>query len=582
VAADTLASQRLKLLNVTILLGICFLLLFWNLGVVPFFLRGEPREGLVVSEMYATGNWILPAVNGDYIPFKPPLFHWFGVITGYSFGGIDEFTLRLPSAIFAALGVLMTYFTARRLWGERAGMVAGIVLATTTEWWQAGTNTQVDMTLAFFIAAACLYFYFLYKQRDFGLAQSLGLPILMGLATLAKGPIGFLIPSLTIFVFLWLRHDFSFVKKLHPLASAAVFLLTAGSWYGLALWQGGPAFFVRQIIDENFRTAAGTYGRHQPIYYYFPVLFLNTLPWSIFFPAIALFIYHRRSRLADDQLLFPLIWFGCVFIFFTISLGKRGVYLLPLYPAIALIFGAWWNKLEEGQVQSSWLARAITALLAFACLLSFVIISLYFAANYGLANHLLVDPVTRFKNLSHSLRLLIPPSTLVVACFALYAAALFYLISALLKKDWHAAFPSVSSVAIAFTLLMRFVILPPVAYERTMKPFMARVTEKVDAHAPIFFYHGFDYGAVFYARRHIPSFTKKYADMKPPFFLLMWEEEWKRIDERPSLKILDISEGRGPAGRHRLVLVERQPVATSSPELLPTDAKNSLPDKHAG
>ncbi|HEY3153948.1 MAG TPA: glycosyltransferase family 39 protein [Candidatus Binatia bacterium] len=579
--ADTASSQRLKLLNVTILLGICFLLLFWNLGVVPFFLRGESREGLVVSEMYATGNWILPAVNGDYIPFKPPLFHWFGVITGYPFGGIDEFTLRLPSAIFAALGVLMTYFTAGRLWGERAGMVAGTVLATTTEWWQAGTNTQVDMTLAFFIAAACLYFYFLYKQRDFGVAKSLGLPILMGLATLAKGPIGFLIPSLTIFVFLWLRHDLPFVKKLHPFASAAVFLLVAGSWYGLALWQGGPAFFFRQIIDENFRTAAGTYGRHQPIYYYFPVLLLNTLPWSVFFPAIALFIYHRRSQLADDQLLFPLIWFGCVFIFFTISLGKRGVYLLPLYPAVALIFGAWWNKLEEGQVQGSGLTCTITALLAFGCLLSFVIISLYFAANYGLASYRLVDPLTRSKNLSHSLRLLIPPSTLVAACFALYAAALFYLIWALLRKDWRAAFASVSSVAIAFTLLMRFVILPPVAYERTMKPFMARVAEKVHAHAPIFFYHGFDYGAVFYARRHIPLFTKKYADMKPPFFLLMWEEEWKRIEERPSLKMLDISEGRGLAGRHRLVLVERQPVATSSPELLPTDTKNYLPDKDA-
>jgi 4-amino-4-deoxy-L-arabinose transferase-like glycosyltransferase len=576
---DPLASQRLKLLNVTALLGICFLLLFSNLGVVPFFLRGEPREGLVVSEMYATGNWILPAVNGDYIPFKPPLFHWFGVITGYPFGGIDEFTLRLPSAIFAALGVLMTYFAARRLWGERAGMVAGIVLATTTEWWQAGTNTQVDMTLAFFIAAACLYFYFLYKQRDFGVAKSLGLPILMGLATLAKGPIGFLIPSLAIFVFLWLRHDFPFVKKLHPFASAAVFLLVAGSWYGLALRQGGPAFFLRQIIDENFRTAAGTYGRHQPIYYYFPVLLLNTLPWSIFFPAIALFIYHRRSRLADDQLLFPLIWFGCVFIFFTLSLGKRGVYLLPLYPAVALIFGAWWNKLEEGQVQSSGLTRAITALLAFGCLLSFMIISLYFAANYGLVTYRLVDALTRSKNLSHSLRLLIPPSTIVVAYFALYAAALFYLVWALLRKNWRAAFASVSSVTIAFTLLMRFVILPPVAYERTMKPFMARVNDKADANAPIFFYHGFDYGAVFYARRHIPLFTKKYADTKPPFFLLMWEEEWKRIEERPSLKMLDISEGRGPAGRHRLVLVERQPVATSSPELLPTDTKNYLPDK---
>jgi 4-amino-4-deoxy-L-arabinose transferase-like glycosyltransferase len=178
------------------------------------------------------------------------------------------------------------------------------------------------MTLAFFIAAACLYFYVLYKQRDFDVAKSLGLPIVMGLATLAKGPVGFLIPSLAIFVFLWLRHDFAFVKKLHPFAGAAVFLLVAGSWYGLALWQGGLAFFTRQIIDENFRTAAGTYGRHQPIYYYLPILLLNALPWSIFFPVIALFIYHRRNPLADEQLLFPLIWFGCVFIFFLSRWGK--------------------------------------------------------------------------------------------------------------------------------------------------------------------------------------------------------------------------------------------------------------------
>jgi hypothetical protein len=199
-------------------------------------------------------------------------------------------------------------------------------------------------------------------------------------------------------------------------------------------------------------------------------------------------------------------------------LGKRGVYLLPLYPAVALIFAAWWHKLEEGQVQSSWLTRAIAALLAFGCLVSFVIISLYLAANYGMASHPLVDALTKFQNLSNTLRLLIPPSPLLVACLALYATSLYYLIRALLRKHWRATFASVSLVAIASTLLIKFVVLPPVAYERTMKPFMARVTSRVASNAPIFFYRGFDYGAVFYARRHIPRYTKKTPDIKPPFF----------------------------------------------------------------
>jgi len=214
-----------------------------GVGRVAVYYRGEPREGLVVWEIYRSGNWILPAVNGDYIPFKPPLFHWLALLVSYLFGRIDEFTLRLPSALLATAGVLLTYRVAARLWGQTAGIVAGLVLSTCTEWWYAGTNTQVDMTLAFFISAASLYFDFLYHERDFGLLKALELPLLLGLATLAKGPVGLVLPGITFLVFLLLRRDFAFIRRLHPLLSGILFLVTAGSWYAAALWQGGPAFF---------------------------------------------------------------------------------------------------------------------------------------------------------------------------------------------------------------------------------------------------------------------------------------------------------------------------------------------------
>ncbi len=471
--AETSIPNKQTILNIGILLGLCFLLLFWELGELPFFSRGEPREGLVVWEMYSSGNWILPAVNGDYIPFKPPLFHWFGVFAAHLFGHIDEFSLRLPSAVFATLGVLMTYLAARRLWGERAAIVAGIVLVTNAEWWQAGTDTQVDMTLAFFISAACLYFYFLYEQRDFGLVKCLGLPLLLGLATLSKGPVGLAVPCLVFLIFLGLRRDFAFVKKLHPFASAAVFLLIAGSWYGAALWQGGPAFFFRQIVDETFRTAVGSYGHFQPVYYYLPIFLENTLPWSFFYPALALFIYQRRDKLSDEKLLFPLVWSVAVLVFFTASLGKRGVYILPLYPAIAVA--------------------------------------------------------------------------------------------------------SVSLIAFSFAMIMKNAVFPPIVFERTMKPFMSRVNEKIDPNLPLVFYRGFDLGAVFYARRHIPSYETKAHDLKPPFFLLMWEEDWQRLREHHELKMMDISEGLGPAGRHRLALVEYQS-NSAPPKPLPIDRSGNITD----
>ena len=575
--AETSIPNKQTILNIGILLGLCFLLLFWELGELPFFSRGEPREGLVVWEMYSSGNWILPAVNGDYIPFKPPLFHWFGVFAAHLFGHIDEFSLRLPSAVFATLGVLMTYLAARRLWGERAAIVAGIVLVTNAEWWQAGTDTQVDMTLAFFISAACLYFYFLYEQRDFGLVKCLGLPLLLGLATLSKGPVGLAVPCLVFLIFLGLRRDFAFVKKLHPFASAAVFLLIAGSWYGAALWQGGPAFFFRQIVDETFRTAVGSYGHFQPVYYYLPIFLENTLPWSFFYPALALFIYQRRDKLSDEKLLFPLVWSVGVLVFFSASLGKRGVYILPLYPAIALLFGAWWQRLEENLAPPYWLARVIGFFVAAFCLLVLITLFFYFAAENGLVDRRLFAFMTRSNNLSRILRSLTPPTPLVIACLALYASALFCLIWTLFNRNWRTAVASVSLIAFSFAMIMKNAVFPPIVFERTMKPFMSRVNEKIDPNLPLVFYRGFDLGAVFYARRHIPSYETKAHDLKSPFFLLMWEEDWQRLREHHELKMMDISEGLGPAGRHRLALVEYQS-NSAPPKPLPVDRSGNITD----
>jgi len=173
VSVDISGMNATRFGNFAILAAFCFVLLFLGLGELPFYTRGEPREGLVVWEMYRSGNWILPAVNGDYIPFKPPLFHWFALLVSYLFGRVDEFTLRLSSALLATAGVLVIYRVAARRWGQTAGIVAGLVLVTCAEWWRAGTDTQVDMTLAFFISAACLYFDFLYHERDFGLLKAL-------------------------------------------------------------------------------------------------------------------------------------------------------------------------------------------------------------------------------------------------------------------------------------------------------------------------------------------------------------------------------------------------------------------------
>jgi hypothetical protein len=241
---------------------------------------------------------------------------------------------------------------------------------------------------------------------------------------------------------------------------------------------------------------------------------------------------------------------------------------------MALLFGAWWQRLEETSAMNNRLARVSGFLVAYSCLSALVVLGLHVAAQYGLLHWELVAQVAKFKNLVHILRILAFPSPLVAACTVSCAVALLCLIWALLEQNWRVVFTALVGITIAFSLVMKNVIFPPVAYERTMKPFMARVHQKMDPKLPLLFFRGFDFGAVFYASRHVPAYRAEADELKPPFYLLMWEEDWQNLRQRNDLKLVDVSEGRGPAGRHRLTLVEYQPSATSADEPLPFERSN--------
>ncbi len=470
---------------------------------------------------------------------------------------VTELTIRLPSALLGTLGVLLTYWVGVHWWGQGAGLTAAVVLASSFEWWRAATTARVDMTLTFFMVAAWFWFLWLYQEGKGGWGSVLLLALLLGLATLAKGPIGGLLPGLTIGAFLWLRRDWGFLRALHPVATALVVLLIAGSWYALALWQGGVRFFLTQIVHENLLAAAGQEGHEHPFYYFLPGLFLGMVPWSVFFPALGVSLYRSRRTLSDAKELYLLVWCGTVFVFFSLPVGKRTVYILPLYPAVALLWGAWWQQvISEAKPGLGWVRVG-----------GYVCAALFFAAVGLLGAEVagsdlvgLLRPFLYWRDQA-TLPLVVPrfvaEARLAVGIWlGVSGLGGLGLLWALRRAAWEYVFGCLAGLTMLTLLCVGRPVNLTIAGVRTYAPFIARVRQSVGDTDPLFFYRTYDDGALFYARRRIPELAALEAMVRPGF-VLMRKGKWEKLseEERRRFTLIDSSEGTGPEGNAPLVLV---------------------------
>lgn len=538
-----------------LVLALCTLVYMWGLWKVPFYEKGEPREGLVVWEIWHNGDWILPLRGGIDIPSKPPLFHWIAAVVSLASGTFNEFTVRFPSALLASLGVLIVFLAGARLWGVGAGLVAAAVLATSPEWWRAAVSARVDMTLTFFMLCTFVYFYFLYKSGG-GVAPSLLLAFLAGLATLAKGPVGAALPGIAAVLFLWFKRDFGFIKRLYLPISIPFGIAVAGSWYALAWLQGGEKFLLRQIVHEIIGTPLGSAGHNHNVFYYVPALIAGMAPWSLFFPALAIFLFRQRHRLAEKELLYPLAWFGAVFVVLSLALGKRSVYILPLYPAVALLFGAWWNALSTGET----LPTASTKTAVFVVALAFGAVGVLLAAQaagfdvIAAAPRFMIRPASR-ESLVRTLESLDRYRSTLLLCAAVAIAGAGFLLGEMRRNGWSGILLTIAMVMMISLSAIQSTFHPVFAANYSFRSFMARVREKTPANTPIVFYKTGSKAASFYARAYLPSFQPLQRPSRPPYYLLLREDEWAALRGQKGLTEIDASATSSWDGGQRLFLV---------------------------
>lgn len=348
------------------------------LGNVDFTTKGEPREAVVAMSMLNQHNWILPINNGFDIPYKPPFFQWciaaFSLVTGH----VSEFTSRLPSAL--SLIILLcagALFYAKRK-NNNVSLLAAIITLTAFEVHRAGTNCRVDMVLTMFIVCAL---YALYEWWERGCRRLPWIAVLcMSGATLTKGPVGMVLPCFVMFVFMlfttWQQGKLCgriIWKTTYKLFLSAVLASVLPLiWYWAAYRQGGDQFMAL-VMDENVGRFLGkmkAVTHANPWHYNFLMLIAGWLPWTL--PLLlSLFVLPWRKfansftkgestgkvtlksrimaamRKADAVQVFTWLSFLLILFFYCIPKSKRGVYLLPCYPFMAVLiveYMAWLVK----------------------------------------------------------------------------------------------------------------------------------------------------------------------------------------------------------------------------------------------
>jgi 4-amino-4-deoxy-L-arabinose transferase-like glycosyltransferase len=342
-----------KWVQIALLILFCFFLFFVNLNRWDLWNPDEPRYAQVAKEMVNGGDWILMHYNGKTYGDKPPLFFWLIAFSSYLWQGFNSFSARFPSAFFGTLTVLLTFFLGRGLYSSRTGFLSGLILATSLEFAYLSTRANIDVTLTFFTTAAlfCFFHWFQsYKKENDQEKPVRGLSIYgfyigMALATLAKGPVGFILPLLVSLIYLLIQKNWKAIKRMRLLPGMLLFVLIVLAWYLPAALSGGKDYLQETLFKHTVDAYAKGWTHVRPIYYYlynFPVDFL---PWVFFLPAAAAYGYSSEKVEKRREFSFLFLWFIIVFLFFSFSKGKRGLYLLPLYPAVSIMVGKLWDDL---------------------------------------------------------------------------------------------------------------------------------------------------------------------------------------------------------------------------------------------
>ncbi len=332
-------SSALNPVSVLILALVYALLWFGTLNYRHLIPSDEGRYAEIAREMLVTGDWITPRYNGYKYFEKPPLQIW-ATASAFSVFGVGDWQARLWTALTGFFTIVLIGFTGARIYSARAGWLAAIALASSPMWVIGGHMNSLDMGLsAFLVAALCsLLLAQTSHNQTHGRNWMWACWAFMALATLSKGVIGVAIPGMVFIIYSLTAWDWKIWKRLHIISGSILFLAITAPWFILVA-QRNPEFLEFFFIHEHLQRFTQTaHSRTGPIYYFLPLLLLGFLPWIAQVPGALIQSWRERNREFSSGWLLT-CWFAVILGFFSVSQSKLPGYIIPIFPALAMMVG---------------------------------------------------------------------------------------------------------------------------------------------------------------------------------------------------------------------------------------------------